>query len=92
MGIREELAGIYGDDLLFADGYDSAIIGIAGGFDSGRVVYSIPKMIDSCMKGAGMDYHESLEWLEYNTFGAYVGDNTPIYFDDEVISFFRNQE
>ena len=34
MGIREDLSERYGDALLFADGYDSAIIGVAIGFDS----------------------------------------------------------
>jgi len=26
-----------------------------------------------------VDYDEAIEWLEYNTFGAYVGEHTPIY-------------
>ena len=78
--IRERIVENFSaDDLLFADGYDCAIIGVAGGFDSGRVIYSIPKMVEACMKEAGMSYEESVEWLEFNTFGSYVGDNTPIY-------------
>ena len=36
MDIREELCEHHGDDLLFADGYDDAIVGVCGGFDSGR--------------------------------------------------------
>jgi hypothetical protein len=84
VGIREELSDIYGDDLLFADGYDNAIVGVCVGFDSGRVVYSVSKMIDACMKEAGMSYEDSVEWLEYNTFGAYVGDNTPIYIETSL--------
>jgi len=79
MGIREELAGQHGDDLLFADGFDAAIIGVATGFDTGRVVYSVSKMIEACMQEAGMTYEDSIEYLEFNTFGSYVGDNTPIY-------------
>lgn len=79
MDIREELCERHGDDLLFADGYDSAIIGVCGGFDSGRVAYSIPKMIEIAAKDLSVDYDEAIEWLEYNTFGAYVGKHTPIY-------------
>ena len=79
MGIREELSEHFGDDLLFADGFDSAIIGVCGGFDSGRVAYSIPKMIEIAAKDLSVDYDEAMEWLEYNTFGAYVGEHTPIY-------------
>jgi len=79
--LRESLCEQFGDDLLFADGYDGAIIGVASGFDSGRVVYSIPKMIEACMQEAGMTYEDSCEWIEYNTIGAYVGEHTPIYID-----------
>ena len=79
MDIRKELCEHFGDELLFADGYDGAIIGVCGGHDSGRVAYSVPKMIDLCMREAGMPYEEALEWLDFNTFGAYVGESTPIY-------------
>ena len=79
MGIREELSDIYGDDLLFADGYDNAIIGVCVGFDSGRVVYSVQKMIEIAAKELSVDHDEASEWLEYNTFQAYVGEYTPIY-------------
>ena len=81
MDMREELRERHGDDLLFADGYDDAIIGVCGGFDSGRVAYSIPKMIEIAAKDLSVDYDEAMEWLEYNTFGAYVGEHTPIYLE-----------
>lgn len=80
MGIRDDLVERFGEDLLFADGYDSAIIGVTVGFDGQRVVYNVQKMIEAGVKG-GMDYDESQEWLEYNTFGAYVGESTPIYME-----------
>ncbi len=82
MCIREELSEHFGDDLLFADGFDSAIIGVCGGFDSGRVVYSVKKMVEVCMKELSVDADEAIEWLEYNTFGAFIGEYTPIYVDD----------
>tara|TARA_R100000008_G_scaffold26525_1_gene14512 strand:+ start:281 stop:550 length:270 start_codon:yes stop_codon:yes gene_type:complete len=78
MSIREELTDQY-DELLFADGYDSAIIGVACGHDLPRVVYDYDAMIEACMQEAGMTYEDSVEWIEYNTIGAYVGKNTPIY-------------
>ena len=79
MGIREELSEYHGDELLFADGYDDAIIGVAIGFDSQRVVYDVQKMIEVCMNDSDTPYDEAAEWLEFNTFGAYMGENTPIY-------------
>jgi hypothetical protein len=69
-------------DSMLADGYNSAIIGVAGGFDSGRVVYSVKKMVEVCMKELSVDADEAIEWLEYNTFGAFIGEYTPIYVDD----------
>ena len=87
MDIREELCEHYGNDLLFADGYDDAIVGVCGGFDSGRVAYSIPKMIEIAAKDLSVDCDEAAEWLEYNTFGAYVGESTPIYIDDRFDVF-----
>ena len=39
-------------------------------------------MIEICMKALATDYEEALEWLEYNTFNAYVGELTPIYLDE----------
>jgi NH3-dependent NAD+ synthetase len=69
-------------DSMLANGYNSAIIGVAGGFDSGRVVYSVKKMVEVCMKELSVDADEAIEWLEYNTFGAFTGEYTPIYVDD----------
>jgi len=80
VGIREDMAIEWGDtDLLFADGYDDAIIGVCLGHDAGRVVYDVGKMIEVCMQDTGMEYEQTWEWLEYNTFGAYVGAGTPLY-------------
>lgn len=77
--LREELATNFGGDLLFADFFDSAIIGVSIGCDSGRVVYDTEKMAETLVVSDGMTYEEAWEFLEFNTFSAYVGENTPIY-------------
>ena len=69
-------------DSLLANGYNSAIIGVSGGNDSGRVAYSMSKMVEIAARELAVDWDEALDWLEYNTFGAYVGEYTPIYVDD----------
>ena len=79
MEIRNELADRFDEDLLFADGFDDAIIGIAAGFDSPRVVYDTEKMAELLVEGDGMTHEEAWEWLEFNTFGSYIGETTPIY-------------
>ncbi len=30
----------------------------------------------------GMSYEDAIDYLEYNTFNAYVGENTPLWVDD----------
>jgi len=76
--IRNELAEEYGEHLLFADWYDKAIIGIAT-YDNDRVVYDIPKMVEITMMVLKCDEAEAWEYLEFNTFTAWVGSNTPSY-------------
>ena len=85
MGIREELTDVHGGDLLFADGFDSDIIGVAVGFDSSRVVYDAEKMA-STLVAQDMSYEEAWEYLEFNTFGSWVGEQTPIYFYPKEVS------
>jgi hypothetical protein len=59
------------------DGYDKAIIGIT---DNGQLVYSKEIMVDLLI---GMDKdmteEDAWEFLEYNCFNAYVGEQTPIF-------------
>jgi hypothetical protein len=58
------------------DGYDEAIVGITR---DGQLVYSIEKMIELCAKDGEMEEMDAIEWLEYNTFCAYVGEKTPLF-------------
>ncbi len=81
MDIREKLAEHLGNDLLFADGFDNAIIGVAVGCDSGRVVYNTRQMVEILVQKEELTEEEAWEYLEFNTFGAYVGKETPIYID-----------
>ena len=76
---KQELSDIYGKELIFADGFDDAIIGVAAGFDSARVVYCYTSMVEVMMKDNSMSYEDALDWVEFNTIGSYVGKNTPIY-------------
>jgi len=89
MDIRNALAELYyGEELLFADGFDEAVIGVCR--DTYRVIYDANKMIDILIKDDDMSYEDAIEFLEFNTFYTYVGDKTPIYcnvikYEDERI-------
>jgi len=67
------------DDVLFADGFDEAIIGFSP--NDWRVVYSRERCIQILMKDDDMPEEEAVDFLEYNTFNAYVGEKTPIWVD-----------
>lgn len=64
-------------NYLKADGFDKAIIGIDALTE--RLVYDKQKMIE--ILSHQMSIEDAIEFLEYNTWNAYVGENTPIYMD-----------
>jgi|TARA_R110000823_G_scaffold18416_5_gene57729 hypothetical protein len=76
----EVIVDVYGssDDVLFADGFNDAIIGFEP--NMWKVVYSRNKVIEILMED--MSEEDAMEYAEYNTFNAYVGDNTPLWVDD----------
>ena len=72
---------------LKADGFDEAIIGImeesrGNHFEFPVLVYSKKKMIEICMKNDDMNFEDAVEFLEFNTWQAWMGEGTPIYIAD----------
>ena len=69
------------EDVLFADGFDDAIIG----FDPNlwRVVYSRNKCIEILMNEGDSEL-DAIDYLEYNTFNAFVGEKTPVWVEDFI--------
>ena len=59
------------------DCYDKAIIGLS---DSGQLVYSKEWMVRILMETDGeMTEEDAWEFLSFNCFCAYVGEQTPIF-------------
>jgi hypothetical protein len=69
---------------LIADGLDDAVIGMTLE-GSAKLIYSIEKCIEVSMKNNGWDYETALEFLEFNTFCAYVGVHTPLFVSEMEI-------
>jgi hypothetical protein len=66
------------DGLLFADGFDDAILGVAERVGMEAVVaYSTPKIIEILSRD--MTEEEAVEYFEFNILGAYVGERTPVF-------------
>jgi hypothetical protein len=79
--VLSQILDAYPDDnFLIADGFDNAVIGLDE--QSGRLVYSISKCIE-CLVKDGMTEEDALEHFSFNVSGAYVGDQTPIWCNDD---------
>ena len=68
------------EEIILADGFDKAIIGVCN--NDMRVIYSKSLCIDILMN-EGMDEEEAIEYFEYNVSGSYVGEKTPIWCLDD---------
>lgn len=79
--IREECP-----ELLLADGFDDAVVGLAEGwFEHSHqvtVCYDYAACINILVKRDGMDEEEAEEYFNFNCLGAYVGEHTPVFLHD----------
>jgi len=79
MSIREDLAE-QNPDALLADGLEAALVGYTVNHHHPVVaVYDIDKCIDVLVERDGMTPEGADEFLSFNTIGAYVGENGPLY-------------
>jgi len=72
----------HGLDVLFMDGHDNAIIGLATKFTNPSILYSKKIILENLCKD--MEYDDAIEFFSFNIEGAYVGDSTPVIFDDTI--------
>ena len=64
-------------DALLADGFEDAFIGFGTRFTYDVAVYDYNKCIDILERD--MPHEDAVEYFEFNTRGAYVGENTPVF-------------
>jgi hypothetical protein len=67
------------DSLLFADGYDEAIVGIGVCQGVEIVVYDTANVLRVLRRRDGMTQSEAEEFFEFNVLGAWVGERTPLF-------------
>ena len=81
---------------LFADGFDDAIIGLNYHEGVHRVVYNSHLMIEQLMIESDMTMEDAMEYLQFNTFCAYMGEGTPLYVDvmdrEEINHYLENND
>jgi hypothetical protein len=68
------------DEILKADGFDDAIIGIDE--YSMRLIYSVSKCIEILCRD--MSEEDAVDYFDYNVKGGYVGEKTPIWCLDDL--------
>ena len=78
---REEIEQNYPEDkLLFADGFDNAIVGVSHQFNSLSVAYDKNKCIGILMaEDEAMTRDDAEEYFNHNIIGSYVGKHTPSF-------------
>jgi len=69
---------------LTVDGFDAAVIGHEPNQDV--FVYDRQKMIEIAVNTMQMTEEDAIEYLEYNVWGAYVGEHTPIYINTGTLT------
>jgi hypothetical protein len=70
------------EEILKADGFDDAVIGIDTG--TMRLIYSVTRCVEILIVG-GMDMNDAIEYFDFNVRGSYVGEKTPIWCDDMYV-------
>ena len=77
------------EGALLADGFEEALIGYGYQFNYPIAVYSRSKCMEILMDDGIMDYEEAMEYFDFNVAGAYMGESTPVFLEDE---FDNNEE
>ena len=81
MTIKQRINEEYPDnEILLADGFDDAFIGIGQQFSKFMAVYDKLKCIE-ILSDQGMSEEEAEEYMDYNVTGAYMGENTPVFIE-----------
>lgn len=77
--LQEIVEYYYDEEILKADGFDEAVIGIDE--HSMRLVYSVKLCIEKLIT-EGMSLEDAIDHFNFNVSGAYVGEKTPIWCHD----------
>lgn len=74
--LEEIVENYYDEEILKADGFDDAVIGIETG--SMRLIYSVNRCVEILIQ-EGMTQEDAIEHFDFNVAGSYVGEKTPIW-------------
>jgi hypothetical protein len=66
-------------ELLKADGFDEAIIGVVQRMGIQAICYDEDKVLEILMERDGMTLIDAMEYFDFNIAGAWVGESTPFF-------------
>jgi hypothetical protein len=76
--IKEAIELLGDENVLLADGFEGAFVGIARQFNNPFAIYSRPKCLALLVK-QGMSSEDAEEYFSFNVEGAWVGEQTPAF-------------
>jgi len=81
MSEKERIQNWSEEEILTADGFDDAIVGLARRPNLVAVAYDVNKMLEIMVDG-GMTLEDAREFFEFNVVDSWMGENTPVYIED----------
>jgi hypothetical protein len=66
--------------MLKAEGFDGAIVGVGTHFNTDVIIYNYDDCVQILVDRDGMTYEEAIEFMEYNVCGAWVGQDSPVFY------------
>jgi hypothetical protein len=64
--------------MMFADGFEEALVGVVRRFNETWPLYDYAKCLE-VLQEANLSQEEAIEYMEYNVLGAYLGEETPCF-------------
>ena len=67
------------DQVMFANGFEDAFLGIGSQFMTYFAVYDYGKCVQILMERDGMTETDAEEFMDFNVTGSWVGKGTPVF-------------
>ena len=71
------------EGALLLEEFEDALVGYGFQFSYPIAVYSRKRCIEILMDDGIIDYEDAMEYFDFNVAGAYMGESTPVFLDDE---------
>lgn len=72
------------EETLYADGFESALLGHVHQFNRKIAVYNYDACIRILMDRDGMSHEDAVEFMDFNVLSAWIGPYTPAFTSEWV--------